>query len=266
MDEYIEANRKLWNHWTDIHEKSTFYNVEGFKTQRVRLHPLEREELGDVQGKTLLHLQCHFGIDTLSWAGLGAVVTGADFSEKAIALARSLSEEMGVPARFVCSDLYSLPDTLEGQFDIVYTSHGALGWLPDMGRWGEVVAHFLKPGGTFYVIEVHPTAQVFDDEHPTDLVPKYPYFQKEPIKLDVQGSYADPTHEYQGVEYGWNHTMADYINALINAGLRIEFLHEFPFMAWQEFPFMERGEDRWWKLPGGAEMIPLMFSIKATKP
>src|SRR3954464_11903705 len=154
-DEYIQSNRKLWNDWTGIHAQSEFYDVESFKEGKFRLHPIEKEELGDVRGKTLLHLQCHFGLDTLSWANLGAIVTGADFSDKAIDLARELSRETGLPATFICSNIYDLPAALEGQFDIVFTSHGVLGWLPDMPNWGKVVAHFLKPGGTFYVAEVH---------------------------------------------------------------------------------------------------------------
>lgn len=265
MDEYVESNRKLWNDWTGIHEKSEFYDIEGFKANPIRLHSVEREELGDVRGKSLLHLQCHFGMDTLSWAGLGATVTGADFSSEAIELARKLSAEIGVPATFVCSNIYDLPDALEGKFDIVFTSYGVLGWLPDMTRWGQVVAHFLKPGGIFYVAEAHPFLRVFDDEHPTELKTKYPYFGKEPIKLDVQGSYASGSSEYRGVEYGWNHTISDYINSLIKAGLQIEFLNEYPFLTWQALPFMERDAERYWRLKDGSDMIPLMFTLKARR-
>lgn len=267
MDDYIESNRRLWNDWTGIHEKSEFYDVEGFRANPLRLHSIEQEELGDVSGKSLLHLQCHFGMDTLSWASLGATVTGADFSDEAIKLARELSEETGVPATFVCANLYDLPDVLAGQFDIVFTSYGVLWWLPDIERWGRVVSHFLKPGGTFYVAEAHPFFRIFDDEHPTTLKTKYPYFQKEVLKLDVQGSYASgPDSEYRGVEYGWPHTLSDYINALIGADLQIEFLHEYPFLTWQAFPFMEKDANRYWRLKGGSEMIPLMFTLKARKP
>lgn len=265
MDEYLESNRRLWNDWTGIHEKSEFYDIEGFKANPLRLHPIEQEELGDVRGKSLLHLQCHFGMDTLSWATLGATVTGADFSDKAIDLARKLSAETGIPANFVCSNIYDLPNVLQGQFDIVFTSHGVLGWLPDIPQWAQIVAHFLKPGGTFYVAEVHPFAYIFDDAHPTELKTKYPYFQKEPLKLDVRGSYADPDNAYRGVEYGWTHTISDYINALLGAGLQIEFLHEHPFLTWQAFPFMEKDPQRYWRLKDGSEMIPLMFTLRARK-
>ncbi|HYP41033.1 MAG TPA: class I SAM-dependent methyltransferase [Chloroflexia bacterium] len=266
MDEYLRSNQKLWNDWTDIHEKSAFYDVESFKAGKFRLDSIEKEELGDVRGKSLLHLQCHFGIDTLSWANLGAIVTGVDFSDKAIALARSLSEEMKIPATFVHSNVYDLPKNLSGQFDIVFTSYGVLGWLPDIEAWAKVVAHFLKPGGTFFVVEIHPTAWMFDEEG-GELKVKYSYFPTpEPLKFDVKGSYADPEHEYRGVEYGWSHSLSEYINSLIGAGLRIESFKEYPHLLWKAFPFMEKGEDGWWRLTGQKGEIPLMFSIKATKP
>lgn len=265
-DEYLQSNQSLWNAWTGIHEKSQFYDVEGFKQGNFRLHSLEKEELGAVRGKTLLHLQCHFGLDTLSWANLGATVTGVDFSERAINLAHSISSEMGIPATFIHSNIYDLPEVLHEQYDIIFTSHGVLSWLPDIDSWGQVIAHFLKPGGTFYVVEMHPFIAVFDDEQQSELVPKYPYFQKEALEFHVQGSYADSQHPYKGVEYNWSYTLSGVINALINAGLQIEFLHEFPYMAWQALPSMERGEDKYWRLPSkNSEIIPLMFSLKAKK-
>lgn len=266
MDEYLRSNQKLWNDWTDIHAKSAFYDVEGFKAGKFRLTSIEKGELGDVRGKSLLHLQCHFGMDTLSWASLGAIVTGVDFSDKAIALARSLSEEIGIPATFVHSNVYDLPQNLSGRFDIVFTSYGVLGWLPDIGAWAKVVAHFLKPGGTFFVVDIHPIVWAFDEDNESELKLRYSYFPKpEPIKLDVKGSYADLDHEYRGVEYGWNHSLSEYINSLIGAGLQIESLNEYPFHAWKALPLMERGEDGWWRLTGQKGELPLMFSIKATK-
>src|SRR5205823_6481205 len=163
MDEYIEANRKHWDELVSIHVKSAFYTVDSVRQGRTSLHPLEIEELGDVRGKRLLHLQCHFGLDTLSWARLGAAVTGADFSDEAIRTARELASELQIPATFVLSNLYDLPGALDGQFDVVYTSHGVLGWLPDIAGWARVAAHFVKPGGFFYVAEIHPVAQVFEN-------------------------------------------------------------------------------------------------------
>ena len=163
-EEALRVNQQLWDEWTRIHETSSFYDLEGFRRGGIRLRPYEVEEIGDVAGRELLHLQCHFGIDTLSWARLGARVTGADFSPAAIVLATRLAGELELDARFVRSDLYDLPNVLEGEFDLVYTSRGVLGWLPDISRWARVVSHFLKPGGTFYITEIHPVAQAFENE------------------------------------------------------------------------------------------------------
>ncbi|MDQ3705735.1 MAG: methyltransferase domain-containing protein [Chloroflexota bacterium] len=264
MDQYLESNRALWNAWTDLHERSPAYDVEGFKKGKFRLHSVEKQELGDVSGKTLLHLQCHFGLDTLSWANLGATVTGVDFSDKAIALARRLSEETGIPATFVHSNVYDLPDVLEGQFDIVFTSYGVLGWLPDIDRWAQVVAHFLKPGGTFYIAEVHPIVWIWNADHPDTLVREFSYFHKEPLRIETVGSYAS-AEDYRGVEYGWNHTLSDYINGLIKAGLTIQQFDEYPFLTWKNFPWMVEDEQGYWRMPEGQESIPLMFTLKATK-
>ena len=149
MDEAIRSNRELWDAWTKIHVASEFYDVEGFRngTRPIRIADYERDEVGPVDGLSLLHLQCHFGLDTLSWARLGATVTGADFSPEAVAAARALASEVGIEARFVESDVYGLPGVLDEQFDIVYTSGGVLEWLPDIARWGQVAAGFVRPGG-----------------------------------------------------------------------------------------------------------------------
>ena len=139
------------------------YNVEGFKAGRITLNDIEIEEIGAVEGKSLLHLQCHFGMDTMSWARLGAEATGVDLSDASIDLANELNAELGLGTRFIRSNVYDLPDVLDGEFDIVYTSLGALCWLPDLTRWGQVIARFLKPGGTFYVRDEHPAGRIFDD-------------------------------------------------------------------------------------------------------
>lgn len=266
MEKYKQANRDLWNEWTQIHEKSEFYDVAGFKQGKLSLHSIEMEELRDVSKKSLLHLQCHFGLDTLSWARLGAKVTGVDFSDKAIALARSLSQELKIPATFICADVYKLPSILPQKFDIVFTSAGVLCWLPDIQQWAEIVAHFLKPGGIFYIREFHPFAQIFDDQEGlTDLRVAYHYFHSpEPMRCTVKGSYASRSATVsQTVAYEWAHSLSDILNALISAGLRIEFLHEFPYCTYQMYPFMEQSEDGHWRLKN--RNIPLMFSLKALK-
>ncbi|MGH2533288.1 MAG: class I SAM-dependent methyltransferase [Thermomicrobiales bacterium] len=267
MDDYLRSNRTLWDNWADVHVDSAYYDVAGFKTGRSSLHATEIDEVGDVAGKSLLHLQCHFGMDTLSWARRGAEVTGVDFSERAIAHARSLADEVGIPARFVQSDIYGLPDVLEGAFDVVFTSYGVLWWLPDLDRWAEVVARFLKPGGRFAIVDYHPFAAVFESEGVAGLEPAHPYFHDpEPLRIETSGSYAGPSPGYQGVEHGWQHALSDIVSALLAAGLRLESLREFPFTYEQRFPFMERAADGRWVLPGPlAGMIPLLFSLRATK-
>ena len=267
MDKYLKNNRELWNEITPIHACSAFYDVEGFKKGRSSmLYPIELEEMGDVTGKSLLHLQCHFGMDTLSWARLGAKVTGVDFSDKAIELARSLSKELEIEADFICSDIYKLPDVLDEEFDIVYTSAGVLCWLPDLKRWAEVISHILKPGGFFYILEGHPFMMVFDDS-PDVTEPKvhYSYFHDpEPMKFEPEEDYAIPGVITKHGSYEWTHSMSDIINSLISSGLRIEFLHEFPMIFFKRFPFMEQDDDGLWQIKGNK--LPLVFTLKATKP
>lgn len=265
MDEHIKANREMWNKWAPLHAGSEFYDVEGFKNGRCTLKSIELEELGDVSGKSLLHLQCHFGLDTLSWARLRAKVTGVDFSDKAITLARSLSRELEIEADFICSNIYDLPKNLDGEFDIVFTSYGVLCWLPDLQRWAEVISHFLKPGGTFYIVEGHPLMTIFDNsEDATELKVTQPYFHTaEPMKWEGTGSYAGIQEDKLHTSYEWTHSLGNILNALIRAGLRIEFLHEFPVASYPGFPFTEQDKAGWWRVKGNN--IPLTFSLKATK-
>ena len=267
MNEHMEANRRNWNERTPIHARSDFYDVEGFKSGRSTLTSIELSELGEVAGKSLLHLQCHFGLDTMSWARLGAEVTGVDFSHEAIDLAQSLSDELGIEAQFVLSNVYDLPNVLDGEYDIVYTSIGVLCWLPDLQGWARVIAHFLKPGGVFYIVDGHPFGNVFyNEDDATDLRVHYPYTTDaaEPMSYGPGPSYAGkepvshPSHE-------WHHGIGDILNSLISAGLRIGFLHEFHFSGYQHHPLMERGEDGWWRLPQGQDSVPFLFSLKATK-
>jgi len=270
-DPYVAANRALWDEWAEINSRSEFYTVEEFKAGGSKLRAYEVDEVGPVVGKSLLHLQCHFGLDTLSWAREGAIVTGADFSPRALSIASGLSHELGIPAAFVESDLYELPSRLDGRFDVVYTSRGVLGWLPDIERWAEVASHFVAPGGFLYVTEVHPLLQVFEDEGDVDFhqpLLRYPYWSHdEPLKFEVQGSYADPSAEVKAThEYGWNHSIGEIVTGLARAGLRIEFLHEFPFLEWPS-PGLERHDDGTHRLPPDLDgRLPLFFSLKASKP
>lgn len=265
MDDYLKTNLSLWNEWARINRGSAFYDVEGFKAGRSSLKRVEVEEVGDVAGKSLLHLQCHFGLDTLSWARLGAEVVGVDFSPEAVALARSLAEETRTRARFVCSNVYDLPEALGEQFDIVFTSYGVLSWLSDLRRWGEVIAHFLNPGGMFYVIEFHPFMLMLDEEESVRI--KYPYFPASaPLEFQEQGSYAERDANFSHPSYQWLYTLSDVLNSLIRAGLRIDFMREFPFSGWKVFPFMEGDGCGEYRLKDRPDWVPMMFSIRATKP
>lgn len=280
---YFEANRALWNEWTPIHARSEMYDVAGFKAGKSSLKSIEREELGDVRGKSLLHLQCHFGLDTLSWARLGAKVVGVDFSEVAITQAKELSTDLNIPAEFVCANLYELhPDRGDacnaslqgkGKFDVVFTSYGVLCWLPDLRPWAEMIAQFLKPGGIFYIVELHPLLAIFDNSavETTRLIGASlrvaaSYFHSpEPTRWEADGTYADPAARTTKPSYEWTHSMSDILNVLVAAGLRSEFLHEFPFCVYRHFPFLEQGSDGWWRLPATIPPLPLMFSLKMTK-
>lgn len=268
-EEYMRINQQRWDEMVGVHAKTAFYDVAGFKADRITVAPLERAELGNVAGKSLLHLQCHFGMDTMSWSRLGAKVTGVDYSERAIELAQSLAKELSIDAHFVRSNIYDLPnDTLiPNKFDIVYTALGVLGWLPDLKHWGEVIGHYLKPGGTFYILEGHPFMMTLDENTP-DLKVVFPYFSSEALKFANEHSYADSaTVLANKTEYGWNHSLSDIFNALLLEGLSIDFLHEFPFCGWQYFSDMETGEDGWcrFKDEQKRKLVPLMFSLKATK-
>lgn len=267
MNEQEKSNQAMWNSFARFHPQTEFYDVAGFKAGKISLRPLEIEEVGDVNGQSLLHLQCHFGMDTLSWARRGAQVTGVDFAEEAIQMARSLSQEIGMPAQFVLSPIFDLPQVLEGQFDIVFSSYGVLCWLSDLARWAQVIAHFLKPGGFFYIIDGHPFGNVFYNEpDATHLRVAYPYFpQPEPERYPFNGSYAGEA-DLHGFSYEWSHSLGEIINSLLAVGLRLEFLHEFPFAGYRHLPFMVQGEDDNWYLPELNQSVPLLFSLKAVKP
>ncbi len=266
MKQYIDANRDHWNETTPIHVSSKFYNVEGFKAGTSTLKSTELAEVGDVAGKTLLHLQCHFGLDTLSWARLGAKVTGVDFSEKAIDQARSLSQELNIRAEFVCCDVYDLPQRTNRMYDIVFTSYGVLCWLPDLKRWAEIIARSLKPGGFFYIVESHPLMSVFDNSRSaTGLKVAYSYFgTPEPTRWDPEGDYAEKEASVRNPSYEWTHSMQEIVCSLIDAGLRIDFLHESPVLFYWWAPFTEMNDRGEWHVKG--DPVPLVFSLKATKP
>ena len=280
---FYDANHARWDESVAIHVASKGYDLEGFLRGEKSLYPVEMDEVGDVTGKTLLHLQCHFGMDTLNWARLGATVTGLDFSQPAIEQARALAQQVGIEdATFVQSDLYAAHSALDGRFDIVYTGIGALCWLHDIRGWARVVAGFLKPGGFLFLYEGHPMLWALDmDRTDGQLIVTHRYFETvAPEEFDGEYTYTDGPPLKNTLDYQWNHGLGEIVTALIEAGLRLDYVHEHREMAWQAFPFMvstdestETAEDsRYtrraaWRLPPDQrDHVPLMYSLKATLP
>jgi 2-polyprenyl-3-methyl-5-hydroxy-6-metoxy-1,4-benzoquinol methylase len=264
VDRRVESNRRWWDQMVPIHAASPFYDVERFRAGGLSLDEIERGEVGDVRGQSLLHLQCHFGLGTLSWARLGARVTGVDYSAPAIELARRLAAELGLEARFLCSDLYELPDRLQERFDVVFTSYGVLTWLPDLARWGETVAGLLRPGGRLHLVELHPFAGMFDDET-TEVRLRYPYFRgAEAIRIERPGSYAAPAAPTDlQVTYSWPAPVSAVLGALVDAGLRIESFREFGSCGEQLRPWLVLGPDGRWTAPPGWPAVPLLYALRA---
>lgn len=262
MNDYLDTNRSLWDGWTKLHAASAFYDIDGFKEGKSTLMPVERQALGDVTGRTLLHLQCHFGLDTLSWTREGAIVTGVDFSPNAIDLARSLSDELNLPATFLCADIYALPEKPKTLFDIVFTSYGVLTWLPDLDRWAQTIARYLKPGGTFYIVEFHPFIMLLDDAGERIA---YPYFcTDEPLRFESEGSYADPEAAFKHASYEWPHSLGAIVTALLDAGLTLAHLHEYPYSTYPFPPYLAQDAPNCYVWKDRLITVPLMFSIKAT--
>lgn len=264
--EYAEkSNQQLWDELTPVHVKS-YNSINTLKKGGVAVSEIERRELGEVNGKTLLHLQCHIGTDSLSWARLGAKVTGIDFSEQSIAYANQLKKELELEATFLQSNVYHLRENLQGEFDIVYTSKGVLCWLRDLDEWGRIVAHFLKPGGTFYLMESHPVCNIFNYDKPGDLEIIYPYFHSaEPIVEDNVSDYEDHTYIRKNASYEWFWSVSDILNALIKAGLTIEMFNEYDKLFYRAFPDIVEDDDGWFYLPKYVKKVPLMFTLKARK-
>jgi SAM-dependent methyltransferase len=279
MREEVQLIRDFWDEATSFHLRGNCYGLEDFKAGGCALHRIELEELGDVKGKELLHLQCHFGLDTLSWARRGAKVTGIDLSPEGVRAARALSQECGVPGEFVCSDLYDVRSALPkaSAFDIVFTSYGVICWLPDLVRWAEIIAYYLKPGGVFYIAEAHPTARIFPTEIDMEKVgsfrPWLGYFH-DPAgnRWPPEPDYGNPAETHTVGAHDWQHSLSDVVNALTGAGLVIEYLNEFPFCAWPVVAgcvLVEKGASAasgYYGLPAGRPSLPLMFSIRARKP
>jgi len=261
--DYISINRDSWNRRLDYHLGSGFYDLETWLKGGSSLNDIELKLLGDVSGKSILHLQCHFGQDTLSLARMGARVTGVDLSDKAIGKARELASHLNLDAQFICSDLYALPDLLDTRFDIVFTSYGTIGWLPDLDKWAAVVARFLKPGGAFVFAEFHPVVWMFDD---TFQYVGYRYFNSGPITEVQEGTYADRNAPVQLQSVNWNHSISEVINSLIRQGLQIRSLDEFDYSPYNCFMYAVAVAPGKYRIAHLEDKIPMVYAISAINP
>ena len=272
-DEAYAHNRAFWDEVTPVHAASDYYRVDEFRRGAPVWHDIVVEEGGDVSGLTLLHLQCHFGLDTLNWARLGARVTGVDISGVSIDRARKLASELDIPATFVRANVLDIDRQLDGQFDRVFTSFGALCWIGDLEAWGRVIARVLKPGGVFYISEFHPLMDTLQQARPinenSDAYPEYPYFGGGvPLRFDPQGDdsdYAEPSFTSEETTFEWFHPVSEVIEALIGAGLALERFREYPFATYRARRGMVQGDDGLWRLPPNVVALPLMYSIRAIK-
>ncbi|MCF4165389.1 class I SAM-dependent methyltransferase [Zavarzinia compransoris] len=265
-----DANRRHWDEVTALHRDSAFYDVEGFLAGRCTIGPIEREALAPLLRRNLLHLQCHFGLDTLSLLRLGAArVTGVDFSAPAIAEARRLADRLKLSswADFIEADVLDLD--LGRRFDRIFTSHGAINWLSDIGAWGRVVARHLAPDGVFYMMEAHPVGLALDVDGEGRLYQRFPYFHAaEPLNLDGVPDYAEPDYLPKEPGIGWAWTIADVMAALEDAGLQVFAFREYPFAAWEALPAMTPDAERhyWHRAKDAGPDTPLLFSLKARHP
>lgn len=261
-DKFVEINKALWNEKTRHHVSSDFYDMPSFMAGKTTLKDIELGLLGDVTGKSVLHLQCHFGQDTMSIARMGARTTGVDLSDEAIGTATRLAVELSLNARFICCNLYDLPQHLDEQFDIVFTTYGTIGWLPDMKAWAEIVSGYLKPGGKFVFAEFHPALWMFDNDF-THV--QYSYFNKEVIVEYEQGTYADRQADMRLESVSWNHDLAEVMQSLINAGLRIELFHEYDHSPYNCFANTIEVAPGKFQVKGMEGKLPMMYALRAEK-
>lgn len=259
---YKEINKDLWNNKTDIHFNSEFYDNDTFIKGRSSLNPIELELLGDIKGKSVLHLQCHFGQDTISLSRLGAKTTGMDLSNKAIERANELATRTKADATFICCDIYDLTQYLDEKFDLVFTSYGTIGWLPDINKWAKIVSRYLKPNGKFVFIEFHPVIWMFDDNFKEI---KYNYFNDGPIIENNEGTYADKNAPINQKSVGWNHSISEVLSSLLQNGLEINSMKEFDYSPYNCFNGMVECEPQKFRIKHLENKIPIIYSIVANK-
>ena len=253
-----EKNRYSWNQVVELHYNHLGYRTKEFLDGTSHLKRIELEALGDVAGKSMLHLLCHFGLDSLSWVRKGAEVTGIDISEKAIEFANKLKGETKLEAEFIRSDVLDLIGVIDKKFDIVFQSYGTHIWISDIERWAEVVSHYLKPGGTFFIVDSHPVEVLFN-------APTWDYFTRDPERTVNPADYIDRDFKGNGEYVEWQHPLSEILNALISAGLTIEHVGEYNLGYYQVDENWYSDKDGYWYPSGGPTSYPLLLSIKARK-
>jgi len=268
VDEYLAANRANWDDRTGIHVESQFYDVDGWLRDQTGPPAREIEALGDLTGLRLVHLQCHFGLDTMQWARVGADVTGLDFSPAAIDAARNIARRAGFEdrARFVCANVFDAVEALEHDtFDVVCVTLGALCWLPSVERWANQVGALLKPGGRLYLHEAHPVSWALHDEQPCF---RDSYFEEPgPFVADFDTTYTDATRPLQHTRhYEWNHSLGEIVNALVGHGLQLDSLLEHDWTVWPRFTWLVSHDKHHWTSPPDRPRMPLSFTLLAHKP
>lgn len=259
---YEEINKRSWNNRTDAHYASDFYDVAHFKKGNTSLNEIELALLGNLSGKSVLHLQCHFGQDTISLNWLGAHVTGVDLSDVAIAKAQQLATETNSNVTFVCCNVYDLPKHLNQQFDVVFTSYGTIGWLPNLDDWAKVVAHFLKPNGTFVFVEFHPFVWMYDDAFKNI---HYRYFNSGPIVETESGTYADKDAAITQEYVMWNHSLSEVVSSLLKNNLSIEQFHEYDYSPYNCFSPTVKVADKKYRIAHLGDKIPMVYALVAKK-
>lgn len=259
---YLNINKKSWNNKVETHVNSEFYDMENFMKTQNSLNPIELNLLPNLKGKTVLHLQCHFGQDSISLSKLGAKVVGVDLSDKAISKARELAEELQADAEFICCDVYDLPNHLNQQFDFIFSSYGTIGWLPDINQWASIVSQFLKPKGQFVFVEFHPVVWMFDDDF-THI--KYHYSNKEPIQETETGTYAEKNANIEQEFVMWNHGLSEVIGGLIKQSLTITHFSEYDYSPYDCFANTVEVEPKKFRIKNFDDKLPMVYALVASK-
>lgn len=271
-------NHAFWQEQASRHAQSPFYDVDTLVNDRAKIPEairLDRPYLegAGIEGGDVIHLQCYIGTDTVGLARLGAHrLVGLDFSEESLEIARGIADRAGLHIDYVCSDVLSAHEAVEERFDIVYTSEGALAWVPDIRRWAHVVASLLKPGGTLVVRDVHPLVGTLKDPVQCDALElHFPYFEtREGITWDDDSSEADYAGSSvtpgKNATVEWNHSLGQIVNALSDEGVFVKRLDEIDELFFPMSPDMKRCGPSSWKLPESAPTcaLPLSFRIVAT--